>query len=150
MILKFVETGGQGNWGKFAVGMFDNTEWREEAKYPGCEEVGSLLRWGCFVYPDLYWVLDLQTKEGAMFHVGYGLAVADLRKHQIWVCPMYETFLVWLYKFAAANPKTWWDILPRTVDLPHTPFEFAGYRRQRDNTLPISPPCLPLAPSVGS
>jgi hypothetical protein len=43
-------------------------------------------------------VTDLQTGEGAMFSPG-GLASADLnRKHRVWVCPMFEPFLIWLYR----------------------------------------------------
>jgi hypothetical protein len=43
------------------------------------------------------WVLDLETGEGACFKPG-GLASADLQKHKIWVCPLFEPFLVWLYE----------------------------------------------------
>lgn len=43
-------------------------------------------------------VTDLQTGEGAMFTPG-GCASADLNgKHRIWVCPMFEPFLSWLYR----------------------------------------------------
>ncbi len=42
-------------------------------------------------------VLDLATKEGAVFTPGR-CAKADLRKHDIWVSPLFSPFLDWLYK----------------------------------------------------
>ena len=73
---------------------------------------------------DYVWVLDLQTGEGAYFRHG-GNAKADLTKHAIWVCPLYEPFLTWLY----AQDLSDIEALPARIDLPNSPFSFAGYRR---------------------
>jgi len=70
-------------------------------------------------------VLDLQTGEGAILKPG-GDPRADLKKHRVWVCPMFEPFLEWLYARALAIGL---DDLPLHVDLPEAPFAFAGYRR---------------------
>ena len=70
-------------------------------------------------------VVDLETGEGAMFSPG-GLAAADLQKHRIWVCPMFEPFLAWLYKQDLSDLTK----LPKHVDLPDAPFEMHGYRRE--------------------
>ena len=128
-----------GNHGKFLLGRMD-VEW---AVRTGLYEVartvtdgvlgpgswsepghspGPLLRqlgWG----PEFLWVLDLQTGEGAFFRPG-GLARYDLGKHAIWVCPLFEPFLEWLY----AQDLSDLDALPACVVLEH-PLELAGYRR---------------------
>ena len=57
-------------------------------------------------------VLDLQTGEGAIFMPG-GLAAADLDKHGIWVCPLFEPFLAWLYKQDLSDL----DALPAVVEI---------------------------------
>lgn len=62
-------------------------------------------------------VFDLQTGEGATFLPG-GLAAADLEKHRVWVCPLFEPFLEWLY----AQDLTDIQALPAHVDLPAAPF----------------------------
>jgi hypothetical protein len=62
-------------------------------------------------------VMDLQTGEGAIFRPG-GYAHADLEKHQVWVCPMFEPFLEWLYK----QNRHALDALPRMVELPDAEF----------------------------
>lgn len=114
-------TNGPLNWGKFLVGQFDAREWaHESAVSPGrlLQQIGHNDR------GNQLWVLDLQTCEGAQFRVG-GLASADLNKHRIWVCPMFEPFLTWLYEH--------WDgdleHLPTHVDLIDAPFSMHGYRR---------------------
>ena len=71
------------------------------------------------------WVCDLQTGEGAFFRPG-GLAGADLAKRQIWVCPMFEPFLTWLYQQDLTDLKA----LPDYVELPDAPFGRSGYRRR--------------------
>jgi hypothetical protein len=74
----------------------------------------------------MVWVLDLQTREGAAFKLG-GSVQADLTKHQIWVCPMYEPFLEWLYQ---QPPDAVMALdLPAFVDLPDAEFAFSGHRR---------------------
>ena len=69
-------------------------------------------------------MLDLQTCEGAAFSPG-GLVSADLNKHRVWVCPLYEPFLNWLYK----QDTTDLSALPAHVDLPDAEFQMSGYRR---------------------
>jgi hypothetical protein len=70
-------------------------------------------------------VFDLQTCEGAAFRPG-GNAHYDLDKHQIWVRPLFEPFLEWLYKQPQLNDLT---ALPDCIDLADAPFAMAGYRR---------------------
>lgn len=141
-------TNGPANWGKFLVGQFDEAEWaRRSALTPTCTDFkpdhnGECLN--CDDWADAHepstvpllqqigwqpgngyvFVLDLQTGEGAVFRRG-GLASADLNKHAVWVCPMFEPFLEWLYRA--------WDgslaSLPPTLDLPDAPFAMHGYRR---------------------
>jgi hypothetical protein len=86
-------------------------------------EAGNGFNWGKF----LVIVFDLETNEGASFTPG-GLASADLNKHQIWVCPMYEPFLEWLYK----QDLTELSKLPDYVHL-DAPSAMAGYRRPGPN-----------------
>jgi hypothetical protein len=70
-------------------------------------------------------VFDLQTCEGTAFRPG-GRAKYDLDKHKIWVCPLFEPFLEWLYKQPQHDDLT---ALPDTIDLPDVPFALSGYRR---------------------
>lgn len=110
------------NWGKFLVGKFDAGEWARRSALPGAESPTPLIRrlgWG----PEHIYVMDLQTGEGALFRQG-GFAPADLNKTHIWVCPLYESFLTWLYKQDVSDL----DKLPDLVDL-DAPFEMSGYRR---------------------
>lgn len=120
MQTKFLEvTNNKRNWGKFLLIRFDS-EWEQESAFTG----RSLLRevgW----HPDNIIVFDLQTGEGARFLPG-GLPSADLDKHKIWVCPMYEPFLAWLYK----QDLTDLSKLPSELDLPDAEFAMSGYRRK--------------------
>jgi hypothetical protein len=114
-----------GNWGKFLVGIPD-IEWARGSEVsPG----GALLN-ACGWSHGHVWVLDLQTGEGAFFKPG-GYAAADLRKHAIWVCVLFEEFLGWLYEYWRENGGGILDLdaLPDVVELPNAPFAFAGYRR---------------------
>lgn len=122
MKTKFIEvTNEKQNWGKFMVGRFTDEEWKYRSA------IDTLL-----LIPARGWdsrhilVLDLQTGEGAMFMPG-GHAAADLHKHQVWVCPMFEPFLNWLYKQDLSDL----DKLPPLVEfsLKEAPFEMSGYRR---------------------
>lgn len=120
MHLHLFEATNGGNWGKFAVGRPD-TEWAwrslvSESQRPLLDLVG----WS----PDHLWVMDLQTGEGAIFWPG-GHAPSDLQKHRIWVCPMFEPFLTWLYRQDVSDLAK----LPAVVELPDAPFSLAGYRR---------------------
>lgn len=120
------------NWGKMLVGTFDREEWMRRQQLPGAADTGMLLSRGWT--PGNVLVLDLQTGEGAIFRPG-GSAQADLTKHRVWVCPMFEPFLVWLYEFIGAHEvgelagHLWFDALPAVVELPDAEFSFAGYRR---------------------
>ena len=106
------------NYGKFML-MRPDHEWAYNSALDG----GPLLRSRGWDMEHL-WVLDLQTGEGACFLPG-GLASADLTKHGIWCCPMYEPFLNWLYKQDLSDLEK----LPAVVDLGKVPTAMAGYRR---------------------
>lgn len=117
MKVKLVEvTNGPNNWGKFLLGRFD-TEWEYQSAIDGRSIIGGR-GWD----QNTLLVLDLQTGEGSLFRPG-GSAVADLEKHKIWVCPMFEPFLTWLW----AQPDPF--AIPAHVDLPEAEFQWAGYRR---------------------
>ena len=119
---KIIEaTSNSGNWGKFMVCRFTD-EWRIKSGIsnvlPGKarppeeppDQLGLLRRVG---WHELHLVvLDLQTGEGAIFMPG-GLAAADLDKHGIWVCPLFEPFLAWLYKQDLSDL----DALPAVVEI---------------------------------
>jgi hypothetical protein len=128
MITKIVEaTNGPRNWGKFLIGRFDS-EWARRCAVPDIEPVPLLAACGWSVQHVL--VLDLQTGEGALF-APHGVANADLnQKHQIWVCPLFEPFLTWLYAFTRGR-ASWFEDLPEHVDLPDAPFAMFGHRRER-------------------
>lgn len=116
------------NWAKFAVGVFEE-EWGRRVRIPGDQYGGALLA-RCGWSREHIWVMDLQTGEGAMFLPG-GDAAADLERHQVWVCPLYQPFLTWLYGFIAERRGVadWLAELPEVVDLPEAPFAMRGYRR---------------------
>lgn len=114
-----------GNWGKFMLCVPD-TEWLRESKI--CPGVSRPLLGQIGWTFNHVWVLDLQTGEGAFFRPG-GVAGADLQKHKVWVCPLFEPFLEWLYGRYRENPGLDIDDLPDVAELPDAPFEFAGYRR---------------------
>jgi hypothetical protein len=114
-----------GNWGKFLVGVPD-IEWAHGSRVDPDVRVPLLSAIG---WTDRHvWVLDLQTGEGAFFRLG-GFAHADLEKHRIWVCPLFEPFLEWLYGRQRDNGELGIEDLPDVVELPGAPFAFAGYRR---------------------
>ena len=141
-----------GNWGKFLVGvMAEEWTWRSRIN-PTAPVATALLPepndWGCHdaqcgdstwdhdcpVTPlpllgtigwnrRALWVLDLQTCEGAAFTPG-GSASADLMKHRIHVCPLFEPFLDWLYGQDTARLST----LGPLVEV-RAPLQLGGYRR---------------------
>lgn len=110
MISTIVELTDRFNWGKFLVARFDEREWALRSRVDG----RLLLSGQCGWTPKHLFVMDLQTGEGGMFLPG-GLASADLDKHRIWVCPMFEVFLEWIYE----HPEHWQDILtlPPIIEL---------------------------------
>lgn len=115
--------GNGGNWGKFLVARFTN-EWDHVSAIER-ESRGLVLPLLCAVGwgKDALLVLDLQTGEGSIFRPG-GCAKADLNKHKIWVCPLFEPFLTWLYRQDLTDIET----LPRVIELEHG-LELSGYRR---------------------
>jgi hypothetical protein len=119
MQMKFVECTNGMNWGKFMLLRFTEEEWQYRSKVGG----SPLLRargWNTFHS----WVCDLETGEGACFaFFPHAHAHSDLQKHRVWVCPLFEPFLEWLYK-----QKDPFDI-PDVVHLPEAPGDFYGYRR---------------------
>jgi len=110
---------GRGNHGKFLVGRFTREEWARRSAVDN-----FLLLGGRGWSEDHILVLDLQTGEGAIFKPG-GLARADLTKHRVWVCPLFEPFLEWLYQ----QDLTDLSKLPRLVEFPNAEFALHGYRR---------------------
>lgn len=106
MLSKFVEVTNNFNWGKFLVCQFSPEEWAKRSEITG----DGLLKGRGWTLAHL-WVMDLQTGEGAYFRPG-GHPVADLQKHQIWVCPMYQLFLAKLYEH-----KDWCADITRIPDL---------------------------------
>jgi hypothetical protein len=122
METKFIEvTNGPQNWGKFMVGRFTVEEGRRGSRIDKSPSLLLTVGWT----PRHILVVDLQTGEGSIFQPG-GYAPADLDKHKIWVCPMFEPFLTWLYKQDLKDLNA----LPSHVDLPDAPFAMSGYRRK--------------------
>lgn len=118
MRTKIVEASNGANWGKFLIGAFDDAEWEQRSAI--CDlRSGLLAQIGHGAGEVL--VLDLQTSEGAIFRLG-GYAAADLNKHRVWVCPLFEPFLKWLY----LQPDPF--AIPDLVFL-KVPGDWAGYRR---------------------
>lgn len=117
-------TNGPNNWGKFLLCQYEEKEITYRSR------VGGINLFHCIgENHNIVWVLDLQTGEGARFlPKGHGMASIDLEKHRIWVCPLFEPFLNWLY----ANPQHHADVrtAPSLVDLPDAPFAISGYRRE--------------------
>jgi hypothetical protein len=115
---------GMSNWGKFMLCGSDPSE----QVYKSALLIGKPLLWACGVDPNSYWVLDLQTGEGARF-TPPGRAKYDLDKHKVWVCPMFGPFLDWLYENRINSPADF-DRVPPLVNLPDAQFAMAGYRRE--------------------
>jgi hypothetical protein len=122
MQLVFIEVTNGKNWGKFFVGRFDSAERMYRSKL-GITPLLRSIGWG----NDDIIVFDLQTCEGAGFTPWKGgIASADLNKHRVWVCPMFEPFLQWLYRQDLADLTK----LPPLVELSDAEFQMYGYRRE--------------------
>lgn len=119
-------TNGPNNWGKFML-MVPDAEWARTPAAPGCESPVSLLQQRGWNRDSDLIVFDLQTREGAAFSLQASSPHQALEKHRIWVCPLFEPFLTWLYEQPAA--KVLGLDLPPHVDLPDAVFAFAGHRR---------------------
>lgn len=127
MRVKIIEVTNGFNWGKFLLGRFDD-EWDYQSTIDTLPiRLLRALGWG----RDHFLFLDLQTGEGAIMRHG-GKARADLNSHRIWVCPMAEPALVWLYAQDLSNL----DALPALVELTEAeaPSAMQGYRRAGDQT----------------
>lgn len=105
------------NHGKFLVGRLD-------VEYSRKDVDGYALLLPRWSPTEHLFVMDIETGEGAMFRHG-GLARADLTKHRIWVCVLFQPFLEWLYKQDVSDL----DALPDTVKLTGIPLQMRGYRR---------------------
>lgn len=125
MKAKFIEaTNSNLNWGKFMVARFTAEEWYEPSAINPEHPLSLLQQIGWD--QNLIWVVDLQTREGAAFRPSPNASPqADLTKHTIWVCPLFEPFLGWLYMQDLRDL----DALPSKVDIPDAEFAFRGYRR---------------------
>lgn len=111
MRTKIVEATQGLNFGKFLVGELDE----KEIAHPSSIDVGKSTIRACG-FGDVgrwRWVMDLQTREGIFVQFG-GVAVNDLNKHQVWVCPMFEPTLVKLYEYGSAPVES----LPDLIELP--------------------------------
>lgn len=123
METRFVEASNGLNWGKFLVGRFEAEEWALRSQV---DDRGLI--YGRGWTPEHVIVWDLQTGEGSIF-APHGSAAADLNKHRIWVCPLFEPFLIWLYD----QDLTVLQELPSYIALPDTPGALFGYRRPGPN-----------------
>lgn len=112
-----------GNWGKFMVGRFSEDEWQARSSLDPDHRLLPGRGWSHRHI--LVW--DLETGEGAIF-LPFGVAAADLHKHRVWVCPMFEPFLSWLYQQDLDDLEG----LPSIVELSFkdAPFAMSGYRRE--------------------
>lgn len=107
------------NWGKFFLMQFDN-EWEYQSQIDVGRPLLRAIGWS----PNQIWVLDLQTCEGVAIDPS-GCAAADLHRHKVLVCPMFEPFLEWLYR----QDLTDLNKLPSLVEMPDAEAADAGYRR---------------------
>lgn len=124
MLTTFVEAETDWNWGKFLVAQWEPHDWNYISPVSGTPLL-SMRR-----HRSELLVVDLQTGEGACF-VPNGLVQADLQKHQIWVCVLYEAFLEWLYEQVDAAKG---HGVFRVTDLPsrvklNVPPSLYGHRR---------------------
>ena len=98
------EDGGGINYGKFMVAQFIAFEWIRPSKISADAGLELPLLQYCGWGKDELIVFDLQTGEGARFtpqkqkgdHRPGSYQLNE--KHQIWVCPMFEPFLNWLFE----------------------------------------------------
>lgn len=114
-------TNGPRNWGKFMLCFLTPSELEHHSPVSEgrlFQDIGYNQR--------MVWIMDLQTQEGAAFYPG-GSASADLDRHRIWVCPLFEPFLTWLYTQRLEDIYS--CNLPHHIDLPTAEFYLSGYRR---------------------
>ena len=122
--------GENGNYGKFMLGRMTE-EWRRISIIDNEYDGSTLALLGrCGWSPDHLWVFDLQTGEGASFKPG-GNPIADLQKHNVWVCPLFPLFLAWLYQQDLSDLTQ----LPEKINI-DAPLEFQGKRWGVDRAKP--------------
>lgn len=123
MYTHFIEATNGGNHGKFMLARFTAEEAATTSCLPGLEGQSIFFNRGGRrkMTPGRTLVMDLQTGEGAEFSLkGGGLPPAEEAKwalretHRIWVCPLFEPFLCWLFEQGADQPL---GALPRFVEL---------------------------------
>jgi hypothetical protein len=116
----------EGGWnhGKFMLARFDQEEWQQASEIDRAYGHATSLIGRCGWTREHLLVWDMATGEGAIFSPG-GSAKADLDKHRVHVCPMFEPFLDWLYR----QDLTSLDSLPSVVELPDAEPSMHGYRR---------------------
>jgi hypothetical protein len=134
VITKFIEVtnevnGRPFNWGKFMVARFTPDEWSRGA-VEGHPEFALLDQIG-WSHKHVI-VFDLQTCEGAAFYPG-GWPKADVEKHKIWICPLFEPFLTWLYQQDLSDLNA----LPSSVVLADAPASLSGYRRGEERVFKV-------------
>jgi hypothetical protein len=132
VIVQFIETSNDFNHGKFMLARLDAAELRARSALPGYEESSLWHLGGLRAFnKHTTLVFDLQTGEGATFTLArHGSPSADLTKHKIWVCPMFEPFLHWLYAQGLDHGAGDIAALPRFVELSMADgAAFQGYRR---------------------
>ncbi len=118
------------NWGKFMIGRFTEEEWARKSET--LVDFGSLGVRNHVLLRACGWredgklvVVDLQSGDGEIVGPN-GSGKADLSKHQVWVCPMFEPMLEWLYTQDLSNLSK----LPKRILLPDAEFQMSGYRRE--------------------
>lgn len=144
MISKIIEATNTNkfNFGKFNVSVYDAEE-RSRASI--INEGFNLLR-SIGKHPDDVMVADLQTSEALTFPAYFrnyrggdperlaGEVHYYMGKHKIWVCPLYEPFVCWLFEQDLEDIRK----LPPMVDtLPEEVSSLFGYRRQGNEPEPV-------------
>ena len=111
------------NHGKFLVGQFQKGDFSYRSAVDGFPLLGSLGH-----APNHFCIIDLATGEG--FITPKGLAIADLSKHRVWVCPMFPSFLEALYeKLPYSSQESFvLEDLPSVFELPNAPGDIYGWR----------------------
>lgn len=101
MITQIIEGSDGALYGKWLVSQLSETERDRKTELPGFEGSRSVWTFGgarkLGAHPNALLVVDLQTDQGAVFIPG-GLSDADLDTVGIWVCPLFRSFLHWLYE----------------------------------------------------
>ena len=124
MRAKIIEATGSIYWSKFLVLQWELSEWSQPSKVSEGSRVAAGHNWN-----DVF-VIDLGTNEGAVF-TPTGQATADLRKHRIWVSPLFGSFLTWLYEQSKHGSVAQdLDSLPSLVTLEPLPESSGSYRRE--------------------